>query len=181
MEGSVMEGLTLPTFEAGYRAWFGAIERHIWRIVADPDLAADLAQETFTRAWGALCAGTVVVSRAWIFRIATNCAIDTLRRRKIIAWTPFSALPVAPDGDVPVEFPASDASTRFADALADREALRRVLAHLKPGEWTCLLLALDASSATCARRLGVSVPTFKMRLSRARRHFQALWHQEEAS
>lgn len=78
----------------GDREAFGAlVERHHERIVAtlvkmtgDPDLALDLAQDAFVRAWKNLD-GFERRSRfsTWIYRIAIRLAYDETDRRKRIA------------------------------------------------------------------------------------------------
>jgi len=58
------------------------LARHLRRIVRDDDAAADLLQDTFLRAHsalGRLRAGSN--ARAWLYRIATNAALNHLRSR----------------------------------------------------------------------------------------------------
>jgi RNA polymerase sigma factor (sigma-70 family) len=60
------------------------------RIVGDPRLAEDVAQETFLRAWQRAEAfdprrGTVL---SWLLTIARNLAIDTVRLRRIVIVDP---------------------------------------------------------------------------------------------
>ncbi|MGH2874024.1 MAG: sigma-70 family RNA polymerase sigma factor [Solirubrobacteraceae bacterium] len=56
------------------------LQLHIYRIVGSPQDAEDLLQETLLAAWRGLgqFAGRASV-RAWLYRIATNRALDTLR------------------------------------------------------------------------------------------------------
>jgi RNA polymerase sigma factor (sigma-70 family) len=58
------------------------LARHLRRLVRDDDVAADLLQDSFLRAHGALsrlrpCSN----ERAWLYRIATNAALNHLRAR----------------------------------------------------------------------------------------------------
>lgn len=58
------------------------IARHLRRLVRNDDVAADLLQDTFLRAHGALSRlrpGSN--TRAWLYRIATNAALNHLRAR----------------------------------------------------------------------------------------------------
>jgi RNA polymerase sigma-70 factor (ECF subfamily) len=58
------------------------VARHLRRLVRDDDVAADLLQDTFLRAHGALerlRPGSN--ARAWLYRIATNAALNHLRDR----------------------------------------------------------------------------------------------------
>lgn len=57
----------------------------IWRllqIVRDPDIAEDLAQETYLRASRAMDEGMVTHLEAFLHKTARNLAIDYLRKRK---------------------------------------------------------------------------------------------------
>jgi RNA polymerase sigma-70 factor, ECF subfamily len=174
------EPLTMEGFAAFYSTYHTAIERHLWRMVHDRDLAADLAQETFTRALVAVQSGTsATVPRAWIYRIATNCAIDALRHRKVIAWMPFSALASASDAEDEIGFPDTGIEAQFVDTLVVRETIAGVLAQLTPEERHCLALEARYPQPVCARYLGISLNAYKMRLSRARSRFAALWHREQ--
>ena len=58
------------------------VARHLRRLVRDDEVAADLLQDTFLRAHGAmerLRSGSN--ARAWLYRIATNAALNHLRDR----------------------------------------------------------------------------------------------------
>lgn len=59
------------------------LARHIRRIVRDDDTAQDILQETMIRAHGALVRLRPSSNeRAWLYRIATNGALNHLRSRK---------------------------------------------------------------------------------------------------
>jgi len=58
------------------------LARHLRRLVRDDDDAADLLQDTFLRAHGALSRLRPGSNeRAWLYRIATNAALNHLRAR----------------------------------------------------------------------------------------------------
>lgn len=58
------------------------LARHLRRLVRDDDVAADLLQDTFLLAHGALARLTPESNeRAWLYRIATNAALNHLRSR----------------------------------------------------------------------------------------------------
>jgi len=55
----------------------------VYRMCGDINLAEDAAQEAFIRAWQHLAAYRPQSSfRNWVYRIATNVALDVLRREK---------------------------------------------------------------------------------------------------
>ena len=83
--------MTNPTLEGArageedaFRNWpdpyRGELQVHIYRIVGSAQDAEDLLQETLLAAWRGLAAfeGRASV-RAWLYRIATNHALDALR------------------------------------------------------------------------------------------------------
>src|SRR3954470_539393 len=53
-----------------------------YRMLSDPDAAADAAQETFISAYRAMPRFQGGQFRAWLMRIASNECLDTLRRLK---------------------------------------------------------------------------------------------------
>ncbi len=55
----------------------------VYRMCGDPELAEEAAQEAFIRAWKSLYSyQEQYLFRNWLYRIAINVAIDTLRREK---------------------------------------------------------------------------------------------------
>lgn len=59
------------------------LARHLRRLVRDDDVAQDLLQDTLLRAHRALTRlGRGANERAWLYRIATNAALNHLRDRK---------------------------------------------------------------------------------------------------
>ncbi|MBA3822801.1 MAG: RNA polymerase sigma factor [Ktedonobacterales bacterium] len=161
--------LTLAEFEAFYVVHQAAIVRHIARILHDTDLAADLTQDTFTRALVALQSGTHVTTQAWIYRIATNCALDELRRRRVIRQIPFADLAMA-KSDAGFDVVDGSASA-FVERLAEAEAFGQIWRQLTPAERTTLVQILTPSPVAGVRE---SAPS-KMRRSRARQHLRQLW------
>jgi RNA polymerase sigma-70 factor (ECF subfamily) len=77
---------------AGNQAAFGVLVRRYQRrltaflgqLVGDMELARELSQEAFIRAWGALDRFDPQFRfSTWLFRIAHNLGIDQLRRRRL--------------------------------------------------------------------------------------------------
>jgi len=85
------EHLLVARAQQGDRKAYGElVVRHrqgvvnvIYRMSGDPDLAEDVAQEAFIRAWVNLPRYRPHAPfRSWVYRIATNAALDHFRRRK---------------------------------------------------------------------------------------------------
>jgi len=65
------------------------IYAYLARMVREPELAADLAQDTFVKAYRAYDSlEDRDHARAWLYQIAHRVALDELRRRKIIRFLP---------------------------------------------------------------------------------------------
>ncbi len=64
--------------------------RYLCRLTGSYDLALDLRQDTFIRAYrGIMKTGIHTSFRAWLYRVATNVAWGHFRRQRIVAFVPF--------------------------------------------------------------------------------------------
>ena len=145
----------LDAFESLFRQHQGCVYRWIVRIVRDPAAAEDLTVETFWRAHRAhaqfLPDGNF---SAWLRRIATNLALDHLRRTRTQVALPeeYPADP-EPDGVVRSE---------------TRRAVRQALASLSPKLRIVVQLGLleEESYRAIADALGISESAVKLRMFR---------------
>jgi RNA polymerase sigma-70 factor (ECF subfamily) len=150
-------------FSALFEAYHSQIIGYLYRLVGDREVAEDLAQDTFMKAYRALGRTNDGLNfRAWLYRIATNTATSYYRRRKIIQWLPFGPATPEPSGEL-----------RLAEALGERELIEAVLEKLNSSYVTVLLLRHQQglSLEETAAVLGTSVNAAKVRLFRARRAF----------
>jgi RNA polymerase sigma-70 factor, ECF subfamily len=145
-----------------YLAHHRPILAYLRRMVGDHETAEDLCQETFLKALrGWMQHDPQASAIGWLYRIATNTAYDSLRRRQRCA--PLSAAELAPD-EV-----ASEAR------IVDNIVLRAALAGLPPSYRTPLLLASGGySPSELAGAFGCSVPAIRMRIYRARAHLRQI-------
>ncbi len=143
----------------------------IVRIVRRPEVAEEIAQESFVRAWKAL--GRFDPQRkfsSWLFKIAHNAALDSLRRR---GEEPLSLDAPVVEGEAAPELPADPAAedplVRTTFRAAGR-ALERALAELRPQYREILLLrfAEELSYEEIAEVTGSPLGTVKVHLFRAR-------------
>ena len=106
------------------------------RIVGDPSLAEDVAQETFVRAWQRAGAfdprrGTV---GSWLPTIARNLAIDTVRLRRVVI--------VDPEELLDRHDPGTDRGPADLALLnIESERLRAAIGDLPPDQRRALVLA----------------------------------------
>ncbi len=144
------------------------IVNYLYGLVHDRELAHDLAQDSFLKAYTALPRmGDDLRLAPWLYRIAGNTALSALRRRKLIRWQP-----LLDDG----------LATSSADgAIAEAEAVQRALAKLPPQYAASLLLhSHEGRSCREIAALGGSSPgAVKTRLFRAREAFRLAYSQEE--
>lgn len=163
-------------FAAVFDAYHLPICRYLCSLVSDADLAEDLAQQTFIKAYRALGEGPAPENlKAWLYAIATRTALSALRRRRLIAWLPLGRGEAARKG-----------IQREQEVLVGaREVLAQALAQLSKAASACLLLRFQQglSYEELAEALGTSVVAARMRLSRARAAFREAYLQleEEAS
>jgi RNA polymerase sigma-70 factor (ECF subfamily) len=154
-----------------FEQYHAAIFAYLYRLVDDRDWAHDLTQESFLHvvdARGQLPA--VANPRAWVYRIATNTALNALKRRRRFTWLPWRAA-------------AGSAETRAADRLASRDAVERALAALDPSLRAPLLLFSHDGLSTreIATALGLTEGAVRTRLCRAREQFRAAYAKEQAA
>lgn len=138
-DDALLDGLATGDPDAA-AAFIERFQRRVFgvalRIVHDPRLAEDVAQETFLRAWQRAAAfdprrGTV---SAWLLTIARNLAIDTVRLRRIVIIEPEEILARPDEG---TERGPAD----LAVLSSETERLRGALAELPPEQGRALVLA----------------------------------------
>ena len=149
-------------FEAIVERYRRPLQRYLRRLLSEP-LAEDVLQASFVRAWQALRAGTDVRDlRPWLYRIAHNQALNTLRAAG-------SALP-----PVAAELPAISLEAE----VERREKLRAALDGIEalPDRQRAALVAIavaDRPHADVARELGMSDGALRQLLLRARTTLRA--------
>ena len=146
------------------------IYRHLLNLTGSREEALELAQEVFIKAWQALPTWQPDAQfHTWLYRIASNAALDVLRRRKVVRFVPLDD-----DYDAPADQPGPEAQ------LQARQGLRRLdaaLARLLPEQREIVLLreVEGLSYDELATTLGIDQGTVKSRLSRARVALAALY------
>ena len=105
----------------------GEIYAYLTRMLRDPELAADLTQDAFVKAYRNYdTLEKPENARAWLYQIAHRVALDDIRRRKIVRFLPWTgesprlgAVGRAPrDGRPPVGRRSSGPSTGSPSASA---------------------------------------------------------------
>jgi RNA polymerase sigma-70 factor (ECF subfamily) len=140
-------------------------------MIGDADRAADVAQDTFIKAYRKLDTLTDAASaKAWIYRIATNTAIDAMRRSR-------HTVRMDEDDDRPIEQPdgGPGPETQVLSGLLD-ERINRALLRLKPNHRQCLILSDidDMSAAQIGEVMEMSGGAVRVLLCRARAEMRRL-------
>jgi RNA polymerase sigma-70 factor (ECF subfamily) len=127
------------------------------------DEALEIVQDAFVRAWQALPQWQPEAQfRTWLFRIASNAALDALRRRRVVAFEPLGGT-----FEVAADEPDPERRLELKQRVA---ALETSLAKLSAEHREILLLreVENMSYEEIGAVLGVSEGTVKSRLARAR-------------
>ena len=132
----------------------------VYRMCGDANLAEDAAQEAFIRAWQHLPAYRPRSPfRNWVYRIATNVAIDVQRRER--ETVDIDALPlVAPDTNPEATVEGQERGERVRQAVLALPPAGRAVLVLREYE--------GLSYREIADTLGIPVGTVMSRLNYAR-------------
>jgi len=158
-------------FDRIFIEYSGPIFNYALRMIGDPDRAADIAQDTFIKAYRKLHTLTDASStRSWIYRIATNTAIDEMRRRR-------NVVRMGDDEERHVEQPdgGPGPETQVLSGLLD-ERIGRALLHLKPNHRQCLILSdvEDMSAQQIGEVMEMTSGAVRVLLCRARAEMRRL-------
>lgn len=144
-----------------YAAHHAEIYNYLARMVRDDELAADLTQETFVKAYRAF--DTLLDTkraRAWLYQIAGRTALDELRRRRIVRFVPWAG--------------ESRGTAASAEELVLRGRLsadlERALAAIPPRQRQAIILAEigELTGMELAEALGVTHVAARALLTRGR-------------
>ena len=154
-------------FAVLFEEYSAPIFNYVLRMVGDHDRAADITQDTFIKAYRKLDTVTEATStRSWLYRIATNTAIDDMRRRRMLVRA-------VDDEDQPAfanepdRGPGPEAQV-MAGTLDER--VQRALMTLRPNHRQCLLLSdlEDMAPQQIGEVMGISYAAVRTLLCRAR-------------
>jgi RNA polymerase sigma-70 factor, ECF subfamily len=180
------EHLWLEQARAGDQKAFGrlvdAYQRPVfnltYRMLGDPEEAADAAQEAFLRAYTRLHQYNPEHKfSTWLFSIANHHCIDRLRKRRVT---------VLPMDDSPLFFSLESDTLRPDEHLLVKEQskeLQLLLDRLEPEYRTPLVLRYwhEYSYQEIAETMEISLAAVKSRLFRARQKLADCYEQSQAT
>lgn len=152
----------------------GEIYAYLLRMLRDPELAADLTQDAFVKAYRAYDSlEKPENARAWLYQIAHRVALDDLRRKRIVRFVPLV-------GETRTTAPSAEHLVMEARLSGE---LQRALERIPERQRAALLLAElhDLTGLELAATLGVSHVAARALLTRARESLRVALAAERAS
>jgi RNA polymerase sigma-70 factor (ECF subfamily) len=176
--------------DAAFDAFFAQYERPLYgylrRMLPSHDAALDVAQEAFFRAWQRFdVIGGYDRPQAWLFRIATNLALDILRRRQPITLSRIfgghddaTADDITNDDAIPALMDPHD----MERSLAERDLVNRALLRLPERQRAVVLLwaAHGLTTSEIAEIFETTDVNVRQMLSRGRARFRELYEHAQA-
>ncbi len=141
----------------------GPLGRYLRRSLDDPELAQDTLQETFLELFKATQGdGPLPTLPGWLYRAATNNALDAVRRRKFRAKL----------RDMVMRAPGVE--------TVDRMAVEAALRRLEPGDRMVVLLSAQQGLDyhAIAKVLDIGEAAARQRVTRAKARFRKHFEQE---
>lgn len=151
-------GTRQQRYEALVKAYYGDIYRYAFWLSRSQQVAEDLVQETFLRAWRALDSlQSMGAAKSWLFTI--------LRRENARQYEKYR-----PELDDIDDHSVPDIDSREPDAELERNLLRTAMSELEPEYRDPLLLQVIGgfSGEEIAKMLDLNTNTVMTRLFRAR-------------
>ena len=154
-------------FDRLYQHFYVPISKYLAHMVGDDEEGYDLAQETFLKAWQALPhLHDGLRFHSWLYRIATNTALDHLRRRKF-RCSPWEH--TEEDGLSEKMWVAGP-----EEHVAEAEHIRQALARVSLKYRSCLILQLvvNLPQREIAASLKISEKSVSIYVSRGSEQFR---------
>jgi RNA polymerase sigma-70 factor (ECF subfamily) len=147
----------------------------IYRMVRDRELAEDVAQDTFVKVLGALDSYRPEFKfSSWIFKIASNAAIDHLRRRRLdtlaIEGAPHATDPEREEATRLQVAALAESPLEEVEARELGSAIEQAIGKLRPEYRSCIILRHieGRSYEEIAQTLEIPLGTVKTYIHRAR-------------
>ncbi len=166
------QGGDLNSFNSLILVYQDTLYNQAYRMMTDPDSAADAVQEAFISAFRSLRTYRGGSFRAWLLRIVTNACYDEIRHRQ---RRPSTSLEPLDDAGEEIESPhwMADGSPSPEETVEQAELARAIQSCLNglPEEFRSVVVMIDMQGldyTEAAQATGTPLGTVKSRLARAR-------------
>jgi RNA polymerase sigma factor (sigma-70 family) len=158
-------------FEELFLEHWNPIHRLLWRITGDPAEAEDLAMETFFRFYRQPPKkGEGYNPGGWLYRVATNLALNSIRSRKRRQQYEMSA------GKNSLEDPPESRPAQIFENNEDQRLTRLALSRMNPRRAELLVLRYSGMAyKDIAKALDLSPTSMGPLLLRAEREFEKVY------
>jgi len=149
-----------------------SILRYLYRLTGDRGVAQDLTQDTFVQAYkGILKTKNEISFKAWLYRIATNNALQFQRRKRLLSFIPFTR---SEEMNIPS---TEDTSARIDERIVIEEVLLKVPQEQR----VCMVLHFveGLKYREVAEIIGISEDAVRMRVARGRQTFLKIYNGKE--
>lgn len=144
-----------------------------YRMLGDPDIAADATQNAFISAYKALGGYRGGSFKSWVMRIVSNACLDEIRRQKRRPTVPLE--PYDPEEDEEIESPfwlkdESPSPEAILESSELEDAIQKCLQSMKQ-DFRLMVVMVDIQGLDyqeVADSTGLPLGTIKSRLARAR-------------
>jgi RNA polymerase sigma-70 factor, ECF subfamily len=161
----------IGSFQDQFLEHWGMVYRLLERMIGDPAEAEDLAMETFFRLYQhppTTGAGTNL--RGWLFRVATNLGLRSIRSYQRRERYELAA------GKAALEDPAQDQPAEILDGRDEHRLVRLVLGRMQPRQAQLLSLRYAGISYNeIARSMSLAPSSIGPLLLRAEREFAKIY------
>ncbi len=171
-------------FERLFTQYGAALLDYLYGMTRNHEAATDLMQETFLRAWAsATPLNTIQQPKPWLYRIATNLALNQSRRQRRFVWLPLETVePLGAAGSsdrwrIPPLASHMRGGDDVAAGVVERDAVWETLAALSPRQQAALLLQTSGGfePREIAILLALSEANVSKILFRAKERFRTVY------
>ncbi|WP_461373465.1 RNA polymerase sigma factor [Candidatus Aquicultor sp.] len=169
--------LFMHDFQAVFTEHYDRVCRIAYRMLRDREMAEDVAQEVFVKAYkNARTVEPGMPLAAWLYRVTTNLCLDELRRRKTLMIEPRADFDV---DEIHKKFKICQPSNpeMALDEVEDRMLIGKVLQSLPPHYCQALIMKCvdNLSYEDIAYAMDTTVAGIRSIIFRARRQFIKLY------
>ncbi len=154
-------------FEAAYEAHADALFRYCFFKIGDREVAKDMLQDVFVKAWVYMQGNTVLQIRPFLYKLARNSVVDWYRKKKTASLEHL----------MDQGFEPSD-RTSDTSAFAEKEQALKMMRNLSPEDQEIIMLRFveELTIEEISETLGEKENTISVRIYRAQKRLRDIMH-----